>query len=189
MLEAFPDARFVVLYRNPYETIPSLLKLLHVGWKLQGNIGAEARPQSTRVMTELSYETYLYPLEVLARHAETPRAIVDYRELVAAPKATIEKAYADLGLPLDEAYRTTLQAERTVRAATKLAHRYSLAEFGLEDQEIRRRLAPLFDRFPWTRCPADQTAGGACHMTDNLSNHDTRRGNPLRGRQSAPGLG
>jgi hypothetical protein len=28
-------------------------------------------------------------------------------------------------------------------------HRYSLAEFGLDDREIRARLAPLFDRFHW----------------------------------------
>lgn len=35
LIEAFPDARFVVLYRNPYETIPSLLKLLSISWKQQ----------------------------------------------------------------------------------------------------------------------------------------------------------
>ncbi len=149
LLEAFPDARFVVLYRNPYETIPSLLKLLHVGWKLQGNIGTDRIRESTRVMTELSYETYLYPLEVLDRHPETPRAVVDYRELVSAPRATIEKAYADLGLSIDEKYRQTLQAEQDRARRHETEHRYSLAEFGLEDQEIRRRLAPLFERFHW----------------------------------------
>jgi len=33
LLEVFPDARFVVLYRNPQETIPSLLKLMKFSWK------------------------------------------------------------------------------------------------------------------------------------------------------------
>jgi hypothetical protein len=158
LLEAFPDARFVVLYRNPYETIPSLLKLLHVGWKLQGNVGADRIRESTRVMTELSYETYLYPLEVLDRHPATPRAIIDYRELVSAPKATIEKVYADLGLSMKENYREALQAEQDRARRHETEHRYSLAEFGLEDREIRRRLAPLFERFHWDE-DAPQTTG------------------------------
>jgi hypothetical protein len=34
LIEAFPDARIVVPMRNPYETIPSLLKLMKVSWGL-----------------------------------------------------------------------------------------------------------------------------------------------------------
>ena len=36
LIEAFPDARFVVPIRNPNETIPSLLKLMRSGWKRLG---------------------------------------------------------------------------------------------------------------------------------------------------------
>ena len=151
LLEVFPDARFVVLYRNPYETIPSLLKLLHVGWKMQGNVSAERIAESTRVMTDLSYETYLYPREVLQRHPETPSATIDYRCLTADPKGAIEAAYAELGLDLTDDYRAFLEAEAARARKHETEHRYSLAEFGLEDQEIRRRLAPLFELFEWDK--------------------------------------
>lgn len=151
LLEVFPDARFVVLYRNPYETIPSLLKLLQVGWKMQGNLSAERIHESTRVMTDLSYETYLYPREVLQRHPETPCATIDYRRLITDPKGAIEAAYAALGLDMTEAYRAFLAAEAARVRKHETEHRYSLAEFGLEDREIRHRLAPLFEAFQWDK--------------------------------------
>lgn len=149
LLETFPDARFVVLYRNPYETIPSLLKLLHVSWKHQGNVDAEKIAESSRVMIDLSYETYLYPLEALARHPETPVASIDYRELIAEPKRSIERAYAELGLAMAEQFRASLQREQERARRHETEHRYSLAEFGLDDREIRSRLSPLFERFGW----------------------------------------
>lgn len=158
ILETFPDARFVVLYRNPYETIPSLLKLLSVGWKHQG-ITDEARVRkSLRAMTELSYETYLYPLEALARHPGVRQAVVDYRDLVAEPRRTVERVYADLGIEMTEAVRQGLQREQERARRHETGHRYSLAEFGLDDAEIRQTLAPLFERFGWD---AEVTPAGA----------------------------
>ncbi|CAB1367578.1 sulfotransferase family protein [Denitratisoma oestradiolicum] len=157
LIEAFPDARFVVLYRNPYETIPSLLKLLNVGWKLQGNMAPERIRESTRVMTDLSYETYLYPEEALRRHPTVPCAIIDYRQLTTQPKATIEKVYADLGIEMTPAYRAFLEAEEARAKRHETEHRYSLAEFGLDDKEIRQRLAPLFEQFHWDADAASPT--------------------------------
>jgi len=163
LLEAFPDARFVVLYRNPYETIPSLLKLLHVSWKHAGNVDAQKIAESTRVMTDLSYETYLYPLEVLARHPGTRVATIDYRELVAEPKRTIEQACADLGLGISEEFRVRLQREQDKVRRHETGHRYSLAEFGLDDREIHARLRPLFERFGWDADVPQPTPGERAH--------------------------
>ena len=154
ILEVFPDARFVVLYRNPFETIPSLLKLLSTSWKHQGNVDPEKIRESIRAMVALSYESYLYPLQVLERHPHTPQAMVDYRELVAEPARAIEKVYADLGLEMTEAFRADLQREQERARDHRTEHRYSLAEFGMEDAEIRRALAPLFERFQWDAEPA-----------------------------------
>jgi hypothetical protein len=153
LLEIFPDARFVIPYRNPYETIPSLLKLMHVSWKRGGNMDQSRIAQATRVMTDLSYEHYLLPEQALARHPGTPVAIIDYRELVSAPRATIEKVYADLGIPMTPQAQAFLAAEDARARKHETEHRYSLEEFGLEHAEIRRRLAPLFERFGWDEAP------------------------------------
>ncbi|MCX7162291.1 MAG: sulfotransferase [Rhodocyclales bacterium] len=149
ILEAFPDARIAILYRNPYETIPSLLKLLQTSWKLRGDVDAAKTRDSSRAMVELSFESYLHPEEVLSRHPEVPCAVIDYRQLVAEPKATIEKVYADLGMDMSDSYRAALQKEQDKARKHETEHRYSLAEFGLDDEEIHRRLAPLFKKFDW----------------------------------------
>ena len=149
LIEAFPDARFVLLYRDPHETIPSLLKLLHVSWKHQGNQSAERIEKSTRQMINLSFESYTHPLEVLEKHPNVPYAIIDYRELTSSPKVTIEKVYSDLGIPMSAAYSKFLCSEEEKTRKHETTHTYSLEEFGLADSEIYDRLAPLFERFNW----------------------------------------
>ena len=162
LIETFPDARIVVPIRNPYETIPSLLKLMRSGWKRLG-WDEDRQKRCLRVLADQSFHTYRYPLDVLARHPETPKAVVDYRDVVADPAATIERTYEQLGLPITPAFHDVLVAEGKRAREHKSGHSYSLAEFGLEAEEIRTQLGDLFERFRWeegtTETPADQ--GGA----------------------------
>jgi len=148
LIETFPDARIVVTMRNPYETIPSLLKLMRRAWELRQWSDAEMTG-SLRVLAGMSFHNYTHPLEVLARHPETKRAIVDYRELVSEPKRVVEEVYAQLGLPVSSGYATALEAEQKRARKHETSHRYSLEEFGLESNAIRSRLAELFERYGW----------------------------------------
>ncbi len=160
LIEAFPDARVVIPMRNPYETIPSLLKLMRSGWKGLG--WDEARQQRClAILAAQSFDTYLYPLRVLERHPEVPRAVVDYRDVVADPAATIEQLYRDLGLPMTPGYREVLLAEGKRAREHRSAHAYSLAEFGLEADAIRSGLAPLFERYGWDADAPAASEGGS----------------------------
>ena len=67
LIETFPDARFVVPMRNPFETIPSLLKLVSGGWRRLG-WEKERMRDCQRVLAEQSFHTYRHP----ARGAGTP---------------------------------------------------------------------------------------------------------------------
>jgi len=148
LIETFPDARIVVPVRNPYETIPSLLKLMQTAWQLR-HWEEEKIKRSLLPLVEQSFHSYTHPFAVLARHPDTPQAIVDYAELVAHPKSTVEDVYARLGLPVSAELSAVLAAEESRARAHKSAHRYSLEEFGLTSDSIRTRLADLFDRFGW----------------------------------------
>jgi hypothetical protein len=148
LIETFPDARIVVTMRNPNETIPSLLKLMQRSWELRQWSGDEMK-SSFAVLAGMSFHNYTYPLEVLARHPETRHAVVDYRALVAEPKRVVEEVYAALGHPVTSGYAAVLEAEQKRARQHESGHRYSLEEFGLEAGEIRRRLAPLFERYGW----------------------------------------
>ncbi len=148
LIETFPDARFVVPFRNPFETIPSLLKLMQVAWRMRRWSDAEMQ-RSLAVLAAQSFHTYRHPLDVLARHPDTPRAIVDYAELVTEPRRQVERVYAALGLELTPRYATILAHEERRAREHETTHRYALAEFGLDAGEIRRELAELFERFDW----------------------------------------
>jgi hypothetical protein len=148
LLETFPDARIVVTMRNPTETIPSLLKLMKRGWQIRKWSEDEMRG-SLAALAAMSFHNYEHPLAVLERHPDTPRAIVDYRELVAEPRRTVEAVYARLGLPLSSAIAAALEAEQQRASRHETSHAYSLEEFGLDADAIRRRLAPLFERYGW----------------------------------------
>jgi hypothetical protein len=148
LIETFPDARIVVPIRNPYETIPSLLKLLRSGWGVLG-WEEERQKRCMRILADQCFHTYRYPLEVLARHPETPSAVVDYRDVVADPAAAIERTYEQLGFPITPEFREVLVAEGKRARGHKSGHSYSLAEFGLEADAIRTQLADLFERFRW----------------------------------------
>ncbi len=148
LLETFPDARIVVPFRNPNETIPSLLKLMKVAWRMRHWSDAEMQP-SLRVLAEQSFHTYRYPLEVLARHPETRRAIVDYTQLVADPERVVRRVYEELGFAMTPAYDAVLTTLQRNAPKHETSHRYDLAEFGLSADEIHTRLADLFERFHW----------------------------------------
>lgn len=148
LLETFPDARIVVPLRNPYETIPSLLKLVSGGWRRLG-WDSERIAGCLAILADQSFHTYRHPLEVLARHSETPHAVVDYRDVVADPTAAIAGVYEQLGFPVSSEYRSLLLSESKRARSHVSKHRYSLEEFGLEADAIRSRLADLFERYRW----------------------------------------
>lgn len=148
LIETFPDARIVTTMRNPYETIPSLLKLVQGGWRRLG-WEEERMSRCLRLLADQSFHTYLHPLEVLEGHPDTASAIVDYRDVTSDASSAIRRLYADLGLPVGDAYRAFLEAQGKRERKHASGHSYSLEEFGLRADEIRTRLAPLFDRFAW----------------------------------------
>jgi hypothetical protein len=156
LLEFFPDARIVVNVRDPNETIPSLLKLLSGGYRQLG-WSRERQLESLRAMADISYDTYRDPFEVLEEHPDVPASVIDYRELVSDPRAAVEKMYADLGLPMTDAYRAVLAEEKQRAAEHATTHTYSLEEFGLDRDEIHTQLAPLFERFGWESPQAAST--------------------------------
>jgi omega-hydroxy-beta-dihydromenaquinone-9 sulfotransferase len=150
LIETFPDARFVVLMRDPREAIPSLLKLMLSSWRAMG-WKRERTQESLQILARQSVHTYLYPLEVLPRHPETRWAIVDYRDLVADPKAAVEGVYRELGIEMTPEFAALLEQQGKRARAHKSSHRYGLEEFGLNAAQMEEEMHDLFERFGWDR--------------------------------------
>ncbi len=158
LIEAFPDARIVVPLRNPYETIPSLLKLVSSGWK-QLDWDAERVTRCLRILADQSFHTYTHPLEVLDRHPEIAHAVIDYRDLVSDPTSALEQVYQKLGFSMPREFRELLLAEGKRARKHVSGHSYSLEEFGLDADEIRSRLADLFEQQHWDEDTAAEPGG------------------------------
>jgi omega-hydroxy-beta-dihydromenaquinone-9 sulfotransferase len=146
LIQTFPDARFVVPVRNPYETIPSFLKLMQFAWSARKRSETYMQ-QSFRSFVDSSYHYYQHPLDVLKAHPEVPSMIVDYSDLVTDPAGTVHRLYAEIGMDMVTEQEKALADERG--REYRSGHTYSLEEFGLGVDEIRTRLAPLFERFGW----------------------------------------
>jgi len=159
LIDQFPDARVVVPLRNPFETVPSLLKLMRLSWR-RLDWDEQRQRRCLAVLAAQSFDSYRHPLEVLERNPQVPRAIVDYRDAVADPAATIEAIYRELGIPITPGYRERLLTEGKRARAHVSEHDYSLAEFGLEADEIRSRLGDLFERFGWEGPAAGPSGAG-----------------------------
>jgi hypothetical protein len=148
LLETFPDARFVVCVRSPYETIPSLQKMMERNWKAS-DVDRARIADSLRVLFENSLAAYRHPFEVLDARPDVRSTVVRYEDLVARPRETVEAVYAALGEPVTPALREALAAEEKRSREHRSEHVYSLAEYGLQREQIRAALAPLFERFGW----------------------------------------
>lgn len=152
LIETFPDARFVVPVRNPYETIPSFLKLMHFAWSARKRAEADMK-NSFRSFVESSYHYYQHPLDVLEAHPEVPSMVLNYSDLVTDPAGTMHRLYDEIGIEMVPEQEQALRAEKG--REYRSGHSYSLEEFGLEADDIRTHLAPLFDRFGWESDRAD----------------------------------
>ena len=158
LIETFPDARFVVMVRNPFETIPSIQKMMLRNYKASGTDAAQIEAALTLV-GGTSIAQYLYPFEILEKHPQTCWTAVPYALLTTDPAGAMRKVYTDLAIPITASSESAMKRAESHARAYKPSHDYSLSEVGLTPQQIRDALAPLFARFDWpepTTTPAKE---------------------------------
>ena len=148
LIEAFPDARFVVMMRDPGACIPSCLKLVEASWKHKGWLREDCEVSLAK-LTEISFEHFTHPREVLARYPQTPSVVVDYRRLTSAPREAVQEVYSALGLPLEQSHDDWLQARAEKERAHHSKFEYSLGEFHLSAAQIEQRLASFYQQYRW----------------------------------------
>jgi len=157
LVETFPDARIVVMMRDPAQCIPSVLKLVELTWKGKGWRRADYA-RSLELLTNVSFESFRHPAQVLSRLPGTPHIVVDYRELTAQPRLTVHKIYAALGLPLSADFDRYLQDEEGRARSHKTDFHYSIEDYALSRQEIEAQLSDFYRAYDWPRADTNQPA-------------------------------
>lgn len=157
LIGEFPDARIVVMMRDPGECIPSCLKLVELTWKGRGWKPSDYE-RSLDILTDISFEHFDNPRRVLAAHPETPSIVVDYRELTSAPRETLHAVYQALGMSVTAEFDRWLQAQAEKEKKHHSKFEYSLGEYRLTPAEIRQRLERFYDLYQWHTAPARDSA-------------------------------
>ncbi len=142
----FPDAKFIYLVRNPFETIPSLLKLLTSMWEGLG-IDINHAEKAVRQLVVGSIHDYYYALETMDQLPADRFSIVQYNDLVSDPKTTVEEVYKKLQLEISPEFADKLSAERKRQKRYHSENAYSLEEFGVDPEWLAKELGPFMERF------------------------------------------
>ncbi len=145
LVEVFPDCHIVWNHRDPAACVPSIASMIHMILAAQMDV---SKPQ----VGALVFEHYAASMDrgLALREAIEPGRIFDvgYDALVADGLGVVRELYASFGLPLDAAAEAAMQAHRAARPKDKHGrHRYDLAEFGLDRDEVEARFRHYTERF------------------------------------------
>ncbi len=151
IIETFPDAKILVMMRNPLECIPSVLKLVEVSWKGK-KWNKDDYAASLNILTDISFETFIHPKKILAQHSNVPQMVVDYRKITTEPRETVLNIYKALGLDVSESYDQYLQQQEEKERGHKTRFEYSIDDYDqLSAERIEKELDDFFDDHQWPK--------------------------------------
>jgi len=142
----YPDARLVLLHRDPVELCASVCSLINT---LSGTFSdADHRAYIAEHWTAM-LEISIARIDAF-RTAHPEHAILDvqYSDLVASPVETVAQIYAASDERLsDEAGAAIAAYTAANRKGGRGVHRYDIADFGLDETELRERFEPYVARY------------------------------------------
>ncbi len=138
LLAVYPDALIVQTHRSPEVAIASVCSLAAqatAGWS--DTFAGEVIGRDQLELWASGVERFGAER---ARHDATRFFDVSYGDLVTDPVGTAEAVYAHFGLPFGGAAADAMRALGTNERAG--AHRYTLADFGLTQEQVEERFGP-----------------------------------------------
>ncbi len=149
LFAAFPDARIIYVVRNPLDVVPSYLSVMQFSWRA---LGVPVPTEALRdYVLEMAHHWYQYPLERLSQAPLQSHIIINYEQLLADPKGTIDAIYAHFAFEVDPAFARRLAQRSEHIRHYQSRHDYDPEYFGLSRQRIVTRFADIFDRFNFNR--------------------------------------
>ncbi len=146
----FPDARIIQTHRDPCVTLPSAASMFSALWKLTSN-EVDRRAVGDQVRNRLALDLS----RCLAfRDSQPTDRVFDiwFEDMQRDPIAELERIYHWLGTPFEPRTRRDLDAWLVQNAREKRpAHRYSLEDFGLEEEDLKQHFGAYRRRFILTR--------------------------------------
>jgi len=160
IVDAYPDARFIFVHRDPTEVLPSVAKLTEV---LRAPFSR--RVDKIQVGSEVAQRWEEGAGKIIAATTVLPQERVmhlHYRQLTADPIGTLEGLYSYFDMPFSEVARDRISEFLQHRPRGGYGvNRYDPAEFGYELSRLRQRFEHYIRAFAHLAPRAAAPAGGA----------------------------
>jgi hypothetical protein len=145
LFEVFPDARVIQTHRDPLQTIPSLASLIHAIRSL-GSEASDPRVAGRQWSGRMS-RALRRCMEV--RESREDRFIdIWFENAMKDPLAEIRRIYEFARMELTPEAEAKMRQWLVDNARDKrVAHSYTLQQFGLTEEGIRRDFAAYCERF------------------------------------------
>ena len=146
LLDRYPDARIIQTHRDPLRVIASIASLTTV---LRRAFSDSADPKRIAADWCDRWSSALDRCLESRDHRPAERFFdIAYADLVASPLATMERLYDFLGWRLSSEARESMENFLSENPRNKYgAHRYALADFGLDRAVATQRFARYCERF------------------------------------------
>ena len=144
--EMCPDMRVVYLARNPYEAVPSFVEMFSSTWSAIG-FKVQETSAEVRELAELAIIYYEYFNQQKKNINPSCLITLKYDDLVANPYASVMKVYEQFNFKMSGSMEEKLQKESNISKTYKSKHHYSLEQYGLDKQEIYKKLPFVFEEY------------------------------------------
>ena len=146
LTSVYPDARLVVLHRDPTVLCASVCSLIDTLSSAFSD--ADHRAYIARHWTEILELSIARVDSFRATHPDHPLLDLRYDELVGAPVETVARIYDFCGSPLSTRAESAMSAYLEANPRGRFGeHRYDPADFGLDPGEIRERFSGYTKRY------------------------------------------
>ena len=149
----FPDARILYTSRDPQAVVPSQLSSLRPALSLFGY--AEPGDRFRDRLIELLRFYYLHLADAAARN-QGRMAMIYNDDLRDNLEEAVLGALQTTNLEVSDSFRASLRAASVASRGFKSGHSYTLAEFGLDADDLSSRFADVYERYDFGRSTNEQ---------------------------------
>ena len=146
LLESYPDAKFLWSHRDPAKVLASVCSLIHYvrSWGSDRDDAAELGAEQL----DRWWEAVLRAMDFRKRLGDDRFADLSFADLQVDPVSALGAAYERIGIEFDGRSRDAVTAwAMDHEPGAHGQHSYSLADFGLEADQVRERFAPYLETY------------------------------------------
>ena len=156
LFDTFPDAKIIVMVRDPIQCIPSALRMMEGAWRYK-KWSEPLIKESLAAMTRISFDSFTFPVKALAGRPESSYCFVDYRDLTSKPKETLQAVYAKLEWTMSDQFTDYLTSQQDRERKHVSKFKYDLKNYAVTATQIETELDDLYQQYGWPR-PSEQAA-------------------------------